>query len=182
MASGRLVDYLGQGTAASRPASLSLHTGALGLWYATDTSTLSVWDGAVWADVTSGGGGGVWGAITGTLASQTDLKAALDAKAPLGQLAGINAQTGTAYTLALTDAGKDVQCGNAAAVALTVPPNSAVAFPIGTWLLFSQTGAGIVTATAGAGVTINAASGVATTAQYDMRGLEKVATDTWRVI
>jgi hypothetical protein len=28
-----------------------------------------------------GGGGGVWGAITGTLSAQTDLQAALDAKA-----------------------------------------------------------------------------------------------------
>lgn len=98
-----------------------------------------------------------------------------------GELAGINNQTGTSYTLVLTDAGKDVRCTNAAAVALTVPPNSSVAFPVGTWLLFSQGGAGIVTATAGSGVTLNAANGAATTAQHDGRGLEKTATDTWRV-
>lgn len=101
---------------------------------------------------------------------------------PIGQLKGINSQTGTTYTLVLTDAGKDVKCTNASAITLTVPPNSSVAFPVGTWLLFSQGGAGVVTATAAVGVTINAANGSATTAQYDVRGLEKVATDTWRVV
>lgn len=30
-----------------------------------------------------GGGGGTWGSITGTLSAQTDLQAALDAKAPI---------------------------------------------------------------------------------------------------
>lgn len=41
------------------------------------------YDGAAWVDVTTGGGAGAWGAITGTLADQTDLQAALDAKASL---------------------------------------------------------------------------------------------------
>lgn len=100
---------------------------------------------------------------------------------PSMQLVGINDQTGTSYTLVLGDAGKDVRCTNAAAITLTVPPNSSVAFPIGTMIPFSQGGAGAVTATAGAGVTVNAANGAATTAQYDARVLEKVGTDTWRV-
>ena len=104
------------------------------------------------------------------------------ASAGVGKLAGINDQTGTAYTLVLSDAGKDVRCTNAAAVTLTVPPNSAVAFPVATWLLFSQGGAGAVTAAAGAGVTLRAANGAATTAQYDLRGLEYLGADTWRVL
>lgn len=48
MASGRMVDYLGQGLAASRPASLSLTTGAAGVYYATDTDSVSFWDGTAW--------------------------------------------------------------------------------------------------------------------------------------
>jgi hypothetical protein len=36
-----------------------------------------------------GGGGGTWGSITGTLSSQTDLQAALDAKAALTAVIGI---------------------------------------------------------------------------------------------
>lgn len=99
----------------------------------------------------------------------------------IASTAGINAQTGTSYTLALSDAGKNVQCTNAASVTLTVPPNSGVAFPIGTVILFSQGGAGIVTATAGSGVTLRTPNGAATTTNYDGRGLEKIDSDTWRV-
>lgn len=97
-------------------------------------------------------------------------------------LSGINDQTGTSYTLVLTDVGKDIRCTNAAAITLTVPPNSSVAFNVGSVILFSQGGAGAVTAVAGSGVTLRAAYGVATTALYDIRGLEKTDTDTWRVV
>lgn len=54
MASGRLVDYLGRGLAAARPAAPVLHTGTLGLYYATDTGVLSLWDGSAW-DTLAGG-------------------------------------------------------------------------------------------------------------------------------
>jgi hypothetical protein len=74
-----------------------------------------------------------------------------------------------------------VRCTNASAIALTVPPNSSVAFPIGTMVPFSQGGAGAVTATAGVGVTLRSPNGAATTAQYDGRVLEKTDTDEWRV-
>jgi hypothetical protein len=56
MASGRLADYLGKGLAAERPATLNLHPEAVGLWYSTDTDTLSAWDGSAWIDDLSGGG------------------------------------------------------------------------------------------------------------------------------
>ena len=44
----------------------------------------------------------------------------------------INAQTGTTYTTVLTDDGKLITCDNAASIALTIPPNSSVAYGIGT--------------------------------------------------
>lgn len=69
----------------------------------------------------------------------------------------INAQTGTAYTLVLTDQSKLVTLTNAAAIAVTIPTNATVAFPIGTQIDFSQDGAGKVTFS-GAGVTINSLS------------------------
>ncbi len=56
MASGRLADYLGKGLASARPATLDLHPEAVGLWYSTDTDTLSAWDGTTWQDDLSGGG------------------------------------------------------------------------------------------------------------------------------
>lgn len=149
--------------------------------YAKSDGLYYVDDAGVEHAVADGASSGAWGAITGTLSDQTDLQTALDAKAIKGQLAGVNSQTGTSYTLVLSDAGKDVKCTNASAITLTVPPNSSVAFPTGTWLLFSQGGAGTVTATAGSGVTLNAANGAATTAQYDGRGLEYLGSDVWRV-
>lgn len=176
--SGRLIDYLASGTAASRPASLTLASGSVGIYFATDTNALSFWTGSAWVSP-SISGGVAWGAITGTLTSQTDLVASL--LTSQDSLVDINSQTGTTYTLVLTDAGKDVQASNAAAITLTIPPNSSAAFSVGTCICISQWGAGTITITAGAGVTILAAFGATTTAQYDGRVIEKVATDTWRV-
>lgn len=178
MASGRIVDYLGYGTAAARPASLSLTTGAIGIYYATDTSALSVWDGTAWVAPTLSGSV-AWGAITGTLSSQTDLVSSL--LVAQSELVGINAQTGTTYTLVLADAGKDIQVTNAAAITVTIPPNSSVAFAINTCICISQWGAGTITIAAGAGVTLVDAFGATTSAQYDGRVIQKVATDTWRI-
>lgn len=96
------------------------------------------------------------------------------------QLLGVNAQTGTAYTLQLADMAKDVQCGNASPVTLTIPTDASVPFPVNTLIAFSQTGAGAVTASPAAGVTLNGANGFATTNQYDGRVLQKVSANTWR--
>lgn len=92
----------------------------------------------------------------------------------------INTQTGTAYTLAITDAGRTVRMDNGSAIALTVPPNSSVAFPVGTQIVIEQSGAGAVTVTAGAGVTLySRGSLVSTAGQYALAALVKTATDTW---
>lgn len=53
MASGRLIDYLGYGLIANRPAAPTLHSGVLGLWWATDTNTMSIWDGSTWSNITA---------------------------------------------------------------------------------------------------------------------------------
>ncbi len=58
---------------------------------------------------------------------------------------GQNLQTGTTYELVLGDAGKMVDLSNAAAIALTIPANSAVAFPVDTRIDLNQYGAGLVT-------------------------------------
>lgn len=51
--------------------------------YDQTANTETQWDGSVWASISSGGG--VWGAITGTLADQTDLSTALSGKATSAQ-------------------------------------------------------------------------------------------------
>ena len=91
-----------------------------------------------------------------------------------------NAQTGTSYTLVLTDVAKVVSLSNAAAITLTVPPNSSVAFPVGTQMLFYQGDAGQVTLTAGAGVTIRSSGAkLKLVGQYAVAGIIKLATDEW---
>lgn len=91
----------------------------------------------------------------------------------------VNAQTGTSYTLVLTDAGKQVTMTNASASTLTVPPNSSVAFDVGVRIVVIQLGAGAVTLTAGAGVTISTQATSLVMAQYQVATLIKQATNTW---
>lgn len=101
-------------------------------------------------------------------------QAGLDA----AKLVTINAQTAS-YTLVLSDGGKAVEVTNASATNVTVPPNSSVAFPVGTVIELTQVGAGKVNAVAGAGVTINNAGSLGTRAQWSSLVLRKRATDTW---
>jgi hypothetical protein len=96
----------------------------------------------------------------------------------------INAQTGTTYTTVLADDGKLVTCDNAASIALTIPPNSSVAYGIGTQINIMQMDAtGTVTITAGAGVTLRSdGAKLKTNAQYAVATCLKIATDTWVVV
>ena len=94
-----------------------------------------------------------------------------------------NEQTGTTYTLALADDGKVVEMNNASANTLTVPPNSSVAFPVGSQILVLQTGAGQTTVAAGAGVTVSSKDGnLKLSAQWSAATLIKRATDAWVAI
>jgi hypothetical protein len=94
-------------------------------------------------------------------------------------LVGVNAQTGTTYTLALADAGQLVTLSNASGITLTVPANGTVAFPIGTIVMLAQIGAGQVTVAAAGGVTINKAASLTARVQYSALWLTKYLSDTW---
>jgi hypothetical protein len=92
-------------------------------------------------------------------------------------------RTTTSETLVLTDEQSLVQMSNAGANTLTVPPNSSVAFPVGTFIKVEQTGAGTTSVAQGAGVTIRALSGtLALSGQYSAGELIKIATDEWLFI
>jgi len=94
-----------------------------------------------------------------------------------------NSQTGTTYTLALTDNYGIVTLTNASSITLTVPPNSSVAFPVGANITIIALGAGQVTVKAGSGVTIRSAgSDLKLTEQYSTATLIKIATDTWLLV
>jgi hypothetical protein len=101
----------------------------------------------------------------------------------VGNQAVENAQTGTTYTLVLTDAGKMVTMTNASANTLTVPPNSSVAFAVNTRIDLIQYGAGNTTVAAGAGVTIySSGSKLKLSGQYSGASLWKKSTDTWVLV
>jgi len=92
----------------------------------------------------------------------------------------VNTQTNS-YTLALTDCSKLVYVNNASANTLTIPPNSSVAFPIGTRIVTGQYGAGQTTLTPGAGVTIRSAGAkLKLNVQYSIAHLIKIGTDEWQ--
>ena len=106
------------------------------------------------------------------------------AKIAIAQLPNIsiNAQAGS-YTLALADAEKLVEMGSGSAQTLTVPPNSSVAFPVGTKIDVIQTDAGETTIAAGSGVTINSeGSKLKINAQWEAVTLIQRATDTWVLV
>lgn len=94
-----------------------------------------------------------------------------------------NSQTGTTYTLVLTDAGKIVTLSNTAAVTLTVPPNSSVAFPIGTRIDLLQVNTGQVSVVAGSGVSVQSfSSNLKILGQFAGATLLKRSTDLWALI
>jgi hypothetical protein len=100
----------------------------------------------------------------------------------MAQLPLLNAQTGTTYTLVLLDAGRLVTLSNAAAITLTVPPSSSIAYAIGTSIDMVQIGAGQVTVVGGSGVTVNATPGLKFRAQWSATTLLKIAVDTWVLV
>ena len=94
----------------------------------------------------------------------------------------LNAQTGTTYTLVLTDSAKFVTLSNASAITLTIPTNASVAFPIGTQVNIVQLGAGQVTV-GGAGVTIRSqGTKLKLNGIYSAGTLVKINTDEWVLV
>lgn len=94
----------------------------------------------------------------------------------------VTAETAS-FTFAAGQAGRLTPCNSAGAMNATVPPNSTVAFAIGTTLAIWNQGAGAVTWVAGGGVTLqrDAALTLVSNGQHAVSFAVKVATDTWVV-
>jgi hypothetical protein len=106
-------------------------------------------------------------------------------KSKLDSLTAATIRTATANDVAvLGDANNVVQMDVATSNTFTVPPNSSVAFPIGSSLELWQKGAGQTTITGGSGVTIlyHASLTLKLKGQNSGASLRKVATDTWRLV
>jgi hypothetical protein len=140
--------------------------------------------------------------ITATKAS-VDLKAPIDAPTFTGLVtvaaSGVAFTDGTqilegvpsrtpiiqktdSYTLsALTERDSLIEVAKASATTITIPLNSAVAYPVGTSIDILQTSTGQVTIAGDAGVTVNSTPGLKLRTQWSSCTLFKRATNTWVV-
>jgi hypothetical protein len=117
-----------------------------------------------------------------TIADALTVTGAVTAGSLVAPLA-INAQTGTTYTFVAADAGKLVTSSNGSAQTITIPPNSSVAFDIGTQIMVQNLGSANATLAQGSGVTIQSKdSAKEIDGQYAAATCIKTATDTWSLI
>lgn len=98
---------------------------------------------------------------------------------------GVRTVTESAYTFVLDDMCKSggkslIVFNNTNAQTATIPPNSAVKFPLGQPINLVQRGVGKVTLVGGSGVTL--LGGLSTTGQYAALSVMQVEPDVWIVI
>ena len=116
------------------------------------------------------------------MTDRTRLAGDYDLLAKLGAMQAVNPQTAS-YTATLEDRGSLVTMTVGSANNFTVPPESSVAWPVGTVITVMQLGAGATTVVAGAGVTVNvdATFTKVIAGQYSIATLIKYGTNTWVV-
>ena len=92
-------------------------------------------------------------------------------------------QKTASYTLSsLTERDSLIEVASASGTTITIPTNSAVAYPVGTSIDILQTSTGQVTIAGDTGVTVNATPGLKLRAQWSSCTLFKRATNTWIVM
>jgi hypothetical protein len=99
----------------------------------------------------------------------------------------VNTQTGTTYTFVAADGTNAlVTLNNASTITATIPPNSSVAYPVGTVLNFTQLGAGQVTIAQGSGVTITSTGATSSApklrTRYSGASAIQLSADNWVVM
>jgi hypothetical protein len=119
---------------------------------------------------------GVWNHFSG---GTSNVRAIFDNyEAPLS-----NDQTGSNYTLVLTDLGKlaGITMSNASANTVTIPAHGSVPFPANTTFAVVQLGAGQTTITPDSGITVNSAVGLKLRARYSVAWVRKIGfpSNTW---
>lgn len=140
------------------------------------TWDVQYWNGATWITYWSVNSTGVWTLpLTGELhlfAIPPPDAASVTVKDELGS-----------YTLAAGDSNNYIRMTSASPLALTIPPDSAALFPVGTVIKAAQTGAGVLTVLAGAGVTLGFGPAPATPyGQGDGFDCVKVAANKWDIL
>lgn len=88
----------------------------------------------------------------------------------------------TTRTPALTDASAYILCTHGTGITVTLPQDSAVAFPTGSSIVFERNGAGTLTFAAGTGATVNSKDATLTCKdRYTTIAAVKIAADTWTI-
>ena len=182
--SGTILQGTGSGSAwSSTLPSVGFGTDGSGVdvtWYSATAGDSMLWDASDEKLVITGSDGQNALEVPDGNVSVTDqLTVSGGLVAPLQ----INAQTGTTYTFVIGDAGKLVTSSNGAAQTITVPPNSSVAFAVGTQIIVQNIGSANATLAQGSGVTIQSKdSNKEIDGQYAAATLIKTATDTSSLI
>jgi hypothetical protein len=91
----------------------------------------------------------------------------------------VRTQSGTTYTLALTDAGDYIQTTSTTAVTITVPLQSSVTWAADTEIYFEQNNTGQITIAGASGVTVNSSETLKSFARYSVLALKRVAENVW---
>jgi hypothetical protein len=91
----------------------------------------------------------------------------------------VRQQSGTSYTLQLTDAGAYIQTTSTTAVTITIPLQSSVTWAAHTEIYFEQNNTGQITIAGASGVTINSSETLKTFARYSVIAAKRVAENVW---
>ena len=182
--SGTILQGTGSGSAwSSTLPSVGFGTDGSGVdvtWYSATAGDSMLWDASDEKLVITGSDGQNALEVPDGNVSVTDqLTVSGGLVAPLQ----INAQTGTTYTFVIGDAGKLVTSSIGSAQSITVPPNSSVAFAVGTQIIVQNIGSANATLAQGSGVTIQSKdSNKEIDGQYAAATLINTATDPWSLI
>jgi hypothetical protein len=143
-----------------------------------DTDSLEFYNGTAWTGAPVGDITAVNTAVTSGLTG-----GAASGAVDLSLLLNFNAQTGTTYTLVLTDLNKLVTSSNAASVIITVPPS---VFSAGQQINVQSIGVGLTSFAQGAGVTITSTGASASApilrARYSAATIICTAANTFTII
>tara|TARA_B100000700_G_scaffold11235_2_gene11445 strand:+ start:682 stop:1284 length:603 start_codon:yes stop_codon:yes gene_type:complete len=158
---------------------VNVHGAAIALETKLGTGSSTPSSGAVLMG--DGSGSSAWD-TTPTIGGNTTVSGTLTASVAVGQAVDLERKTDN-YTLVLADAGKVIEMNKGSGVNLTIPPNSSVAFPVGTQIAVVQLGAGQVTIVEGSGVTTRSDGDKAKiSGQYSSCVLIKHETDEWYIL